>query len=135
MRYVASRLEGRAFELILPYASRGDYGLTEEILDMLNRAFSDTDLPRQARNRLYSLRQKSQEFSAYFAEIQRLALEGQVPAGNLYHLLEQSVSNELSEMMLHNSPPSEDYYQLSRHLQDLDNRLPPIRESTLPTVD
>ncbi|KAM0724085.1 hypothetical protein Q7P37_000265 [Cladosporium fusiforme] len=124
MRYVASRLEGRAFELILPYASRGDYSLTdyEEILDMLNRAFGDTDLPRQARNRLYSLRQKNQEFSAYFAEFQRLALEGQVPEGNLYHLLEQSVSNELSEMMLHNPPPSEDYYQLSRHLQDLDNR-------------
>lgn len=124
MRYVASRLEGRAFELILPYASRGDYGLTdyEEILDMLNRAFGDTDLPRQARNRLYSLRQKNQEFSAYFAEFQRLALEGQVPEGNLYHLLEQSVSNELSEMMLHNPPPSEDYYELSRHLQDLDNR-------------
>lgn len=124
MRYVASRLEGRAFDLVLPYASRGDYSLSdyEEILDMLNRAFGDNDLPRQARNKLYSLRQKNQEFSAYFAEFQRLALEGQVPEGNLYHLLEQSVSNELSEMMLHNPPPSEDYYQLSRHLQDLDNR-------------
>lgn len=124
MRYVASRLEGRAFDLILPYASRGDYSLAdyEDILDMLNRAFGDTDLPRQARNKLYSLKQKNQEFSAYFAEFQRLALEGQVPEGNLYHLLEQSVSNELSEMMLHNPPPSEDYYQLSRHLQDLDNR-------------
>jgi hypothetical protein len=124
MRYVASRLEGRAFDLVLPYASRGDYSLSdyEEILDMLNRAFGDNDLPRQARNKLYSLRQKNQEFSAYFAEFQRLALEGQVPEENLYHLLEQSVSNELSEMMLHNPPPSEDYYQLSRHLQDLETR-------------
>lgn len=54
MRYVASRLEGRAFFLALPYASRGDYNLTdyEDILEMLNRAFGDNGLPRQARNRL-----------------------------------------------------------------------------------
>lgn len=124
MRYVAGLLHGRAFDLILPHSLQGDYSLSDysDMLEMLEKAFGDADLARQARNKLFSLRQKNLEFSAYFAEFQRLALEGKVPEGNLFHLLEQSVSTELSEMMLHNPPPSEDYYDLAQHLQELDNR-------------
>jgi hypothetical protein len=118
MRYVVSRLTRKAFDLIVPYSNNGDFSLSDypDIIDMLERAFSDADIVRLVRNKLYSLKQRNMEFSAFFSEFQRLAIEGRVPEGNLYYTLEQSVSAELSEMMLHNPPPSEDYYELVRHL-------------------
>jgi hypothetical protein len=124
MRYVVSRLTGKAFDLIVPYSNNGDFSLSDysDIIDMLERAFGDADTARLARNKLYSLKQRNMEFSAFFSEFQRLAIEGRVPEGNLYHTLEQSVSAELSEMMLHNPPPSEDYHELVRHLQELESR-------------
>jgi hypothetical protein len=118
MRYFVSCLTGKAFDLIVPYSNDSDFSLSNysDIIDMLERAFGDADTARLARNKLYSLKQRNLEFSVFFSESQRLAIEGRVPKGNLYHTLEQSVSAELSEMMLHNPPPSEDYYELVRHL-------------------
>ena len=68
------------------------------------------------------LRQKGQEFGAFFAEFQRLALESKLPEESLPTLLENAVSRELREMLLHNPPLSHDYHPLARHLQDLENR-------------
>jgi hypothetical protein len=118
MRYVVSRLTRKAFDLIVLYSNNSDFSLSDypDIIDMLERAFGDADTARLARNKLYSLKQRNMEFSAFFSEFQRLAIEGRVPEGNLYHTLEQSVSAELSEMMLYNPPPSEDYHELVRHL-------------------
>ena len=66
--------------------------------------------------------QKGQEFGAFFAEFQRLALESKLPEESLPTLLENAVSQELQEMLLHNPPLSHNYHPLARHLQDLENR-------------
>ena len=122
--YVAGRLTGRAYELILPKISNGvpqfpDY---TEMLEYLEQAFGDSDRVQNAQSKLFNLKQKNQEFSTYFAEFQSLALDGEMSETALTPLLYQGVSRELQDMLLHNPPPSHDFHAFSNHLHVLDNR-------------
>lgn len=45
-----------------------------------------------------------------------------MPEETLSTLLEQAISRELRSMLMHNQPPSREYHQFSRFLQDLENR-------------
>jgi hypothetical protein len=124
LTYVAGRLTGRAYELILPKTAFGipqfiDY---PELLEYLEKAFGDPDRVQNAQNKLFSLKQKAQDFSVYFSEFQRLALEGEMPESALTPLLFQGISRELQDMLLHNPAPSNAYTAYANHLQMLDNR-------------
>lgn len=124
LTYVAGRLAGKAYELILPCTIFGvpqfdDY---PKLLAYLEDAFGDPDRVQNAQNDLYRLRQKNQDFSTYFSEFQRLALEGEMPDDALTPLLFQGISRELQDMLLHNPPPSRRFHQYANHLQTLDNR-------------
>jgi hypothetical protein len=70
MAYVNSRLQGKAWNLVLPYLQKGQCSLSDypAIVDLLERAFGNPDQERQARQQLFSFRQKNQEFSAFLAE-------------------------------------------------------------------
>jgi len=124
MRYVTSRLKGIPYEQILPYIHKGDCTLRdyEEILHILERAFGDPNRARNARNELFKLRQNNKEFSVFFAEFQRLGLEGQMAEDSLSTLLEQSINRELRGMLMHSEPPTREYHQFAKTLQDLENR-------------
>jgi hypothetical protein len=124
MTYVTNRLKGAPYAQILPYIHRGVCQLSDyhEILDILERAFGDPNRTRNARDQLYRLRQGNKEFSIFFAEFQRLALEGEMPEAALPTMLEQAVNRELKSMLLHHEPPSGDYHQLAAFLQNLENR-------------
>jgi len=103
MTYVTSRLKGQPYAQILPYIVKGvcrlpDY---EAILDLLDRAFGDPNRINNARNELFRLRQANKEFSTFFAEFQRLALEGEMSEDSLPVLLEQAINRELRAMLLH----------------------------------
>ncbi|KAG0158414.1 hypothetical protein PDIDSM_5928 [Penicillium digitatum] len=65
---------------ILPSIRDGICQLNDftDILDILERAFGDPNRARNARNELYRLRQGNKEFSLFFAEFQRLAMEGEM---------------------------------------------------------
>lgn len=122
--YVAGRLTGRAYELILPKISNGipqfpDY---TDMLEYLEQAFGDSDRVQNAQSKLFNLKQKNQEFSTYFAEFQSLALDGEMSETALTPLLYQGVSRELQDMLLHNPAPSHDFHAFSNHLHVLDNR-------------
>ncbi|KAF7183071.1 hypothetical protein CNMCM7691_002906 [Aspergillus felis] len=91
------------------------------ILDILERAFGDPNRVNNACNELFSLRQTNKEFGTFFAEFQRLALEGKMPEETLSTLLEQAISYELRSMLMHNQPPSWEYHQFARFLQELEN--------------
>jgi len=122
MTYVAGRLTGRAYELMLPKTAYGipqfiDY---EDMLLYLEKAFGDPDRVQNAQNRLFSLKQKNQDFSVYFSEFQRLALEGEMSEGALTPLLFQGISRELQDMLLHSPAPSNKYSAYAQHLQMLD---------------
>jgi hypothetical protein len=97
----------------------GDY---DQILNTLTRAFGDPNLINNARNDLFRLRQTNKDFSSFFAEFQRLALEGEMAEETLPTLLEQAISRELRSMLLHHDPPNRNYHQYAAFLQDLENR-------------
>jgi hypothetical protein len=124
LAYVSGRLADRAYELVLP---KTQYGISQfidypEMLQYLENAFGDPDRIQNAQNALYRLKQKNQDFSVFFAEFQRLALEGEIPEAGLTPLLTQGISRELQDMLLHNPAPSRDFRPYARHLQELDNR-------------
>lgn len=124
MTYVTSRLKGAPYDQILPYLHGGTCQLPdyEEILNILERAFGDPNRARNARNTLFRLRQGNKEFSIFFAEFHRLALEGEMPEAALPTLLEQAINRELRSMLLHHQPPEGDYHQLATFLQNLETR-------------
>jgi hypothetical protein len=124
MAYMNNRLKGAPYAQILPYIRKGICTLNDyqDILDILERTFSDPNRVNNARNELFSLRQTNKEFGTFFAEFQRLALEGQMPEETLSTLLEQAISHELQSMLMHNQPPSQEYHQFARFLQELENR-------------
>jgi hypothetical protein len=124
MTYVAGQLTGKAYALMLPKIK---YGIPQFVdypgmLEYLERAFGDPDRIQNAQNKLFQLRQKQLDFSTYFAEFQRLALEAEMPESALVPLLFQGISRELQDMLLHNPAPSTDYTAYTHHLQTLDNR-------------
>jgi hypothetical protein len=124
LAYVASRLSGSAYELILPKVKFGIYQFVDypQMLEYLEKAFGDPDRIKNAQNDLFRLRQKNTDFSAFFAEFERLALEGEMPDSALTPLLNQTISRELQEMLLHNPSPSDEFRTFARHLQELENR-------------
>ena len=125
MAYVTSRLRGDPYAQVLPYIRNGVCQLKDydEILDLLDRAFGDPNRVNNARKSLFRLRQSNKDFSTFFAEFQRLALEGDMPEESLSTLLEEAISRELKGMLLHHEPPSRDYRPLAKFLQGLENRL------------
>jgi hypothetical protein len=124
LTYVAGRLTGKAYELILPKTKFGVPAFLDypEMLAYLETAFGDPDRIQNAQNRLYRLRQANQDFSTYFSEFQRLALEGEMPEAALSPLLFQGISRELQDMLLHSPAPSREFQVFTKHLQMLDNR-------------
>lgn len=118
LTYVAGRLSGRAYNLILPRMVFGvpqfpDY---HQLLEYLGTAFGDPDRVQNAQNRLYRLKQREQDFNTFLSEFQRLALEGEVSEDALSPLLFQNISRELQDMLLHNPTPSREYHQFANHL-------------------
>ena len=89
MTYVAGRLTGKAYALMLPKIK---YGIPQfvdypEMLEYLERAFGDPDRTQNAQNKLFQLRQKHSDFSTYYAKFQRLALEAKMLESALVLLL------------------------------------------------
>lgn len=124
MSYVTNRLKGKPYSQVLPYIKKGVCDLPDytDILDLLERAFGDPNRIQNARRDLFSLRQRNSDFGTFFAEFQRLALEGNVSEETLPTLLEQAISRELQGMLLHSQPPSREYHTFARFLQELENR-------------
>jgi hypothetical protein len=124
MLYVAGRLTGKAYALMLPKIK---YGIPQfidypQMLDYLEKAFGDPDRTQNAQNKLFQWKQKNMDFTVYLSEFQRLALEAEMPESALVPLLFQGVSRELQDMLLHSPAPSTEYHAYVSHLQTLDNR-------------
>lgn len=124
LTYVAGRLQGDAYNLLLPKMKYGvpqfvDY---QQLLEFLESAYGDPDRVQNAQNTLYRLKQRNQEFSTFIAEFDRLAQEGEMAEEALAPLLTQAISRELQDMLLHNEAPTQEYRAYTRHLQKLDNR-------------
>ncbi len=124
MSYVTSRLSGLPYAQILPYIRDGVCQLPDyqQVLQILDNAYGDPNRVNNARAELFRYRQTNKEFAAFFAEFQRLGLEAEMTEESLSTLLEQAVSSEIKQMLVHSPPPTRDYLKLATHLQDLENR-------------
>jgi hypothetical protein len=124
MAYLTNRLTGVPYAQALPYIRYGVCQLSDypDILDILERAYGDPNRVNNARTELFRFKQTNKEFSTFFAEFQRLGLEAEMTEESLSALLEQAVSQEVKEMLVHSPPTSRKYLDLAAHLQDLENR-------------
>ncbi|GIZ39392.1 hypothetical protein CKM354_000277800 [Cercospora kikuchii] len=122
--YVTSRLSGIPYSQILPYIKDGICQLPDyqNVLQILDNAYGDPNRVNNARADLFRFRQTNKDFAAFFAEFQRLGLEAEMTEESLSTLLEQAVSNEIKQMLVHSPPPTREYLKLAAHLQDLENR-------------
>lgn len=132
--YVASRLGAIPYAQVLPYMKGEQYLLSdyEDVLKLLERAFGDPNRVNNARKALFALRQAHREFGAFFAEFQRLALEGEMSEDSLSTLLEQAISKELKSQLMNVSPPSRKFHEYAAFLQDLENRRRYFDNSPMP---
>jgi len=77
LSYAIGRLEGVAFDQILPYIEGTAVNLPDidALIKILNDAFGDPDRVATAIRELRSLKQANREFSLYLADFQRLSAE------------------------------------------------------------
>lgn len=126
MTYVSGRLLGTPYSLILPYIVGGRCTLPdyESILDILEQAYGDPNRIRNAREKLYYNRQKNRELSEFIADFQRLAMEGEVTDESKRVILDQAISSELKDMLVHHDPPPHaSFNEYTSFLQGLENRM------------
>lgn len=123
--YVINRLTGPAYNLILPYIQEGSCTLSDsdDVLAKLESAYGDPNRANNARQNLLKLRQNNKDFSTFYAEFQRLAMESQMPEGALPALLEIALSTELLQAMVHHHAPRNNLHEFAAFLQDLENRM------------
>lgn len=124
MSYVTNRLEGPAYAQILPYILDGECKLPDytDVLRVLERAYGDPNRVNNARKELFHLKQQNKEFAAFYAEFQRLALEGEVHEDSQVTLLEAALSRELKNQLTSVDAPDHNIHQFAAFLQKLENK-------------
>jgi hypothetical protein len=124
MSYVTNRLEGQAYAQILPFILEGECQLPDypDVLRVLERAYGDPNRVNNARKDLFRLKQQNKEFAAFYAEFQRLALEGEVSEDSQITLLESALSRELKTQLTSVDAPDHDIHKFAEFLQKLENK-------------
>jgi hypothetical protein len=71
MSYVNSRLSGILYSQILPYIRNGVCRLDDysEILEILERAYSDPNCVQNTRSELFRFKQTNKEFATFFTDV------------------------------------------------------------------
>lgn len=117
-----NRLSGLAYQQIRLYIRLGVLQLPdyEQILEILEKAFSDPNWSSRATQKLQEIRQANREFNVFYAEFQRLALDSGLDEISLVPILERAISRELKQLLITSRPNGNDIHSLANHLQDLD---------------
>ncbi|QSZ32178.1 hypothetical protein DSL72_001749 [Monilinia vaccinii-corymbosi] len=127
LSYVTGRLTGAAAAQIRPYNRKGQFVTLKDYDDLLNileRAYGNVNKKAEARKQLMTLRQKNLPFNAFYAEFQRLAQEAGMADDDatLVILLEQGLSNELTDLIINTVPPTHSADAYAAFCQNLENR-------------
>ena len=124
MRYAVSRLEGVALAQILPHVTETGVNLdnVEAMITILTTAFGDPDVAATAERELNKLQQKQREFSAYYAEFQRLITDLDYNDSAKRNALRRGISDELKDALMYRDIPDSlpDFISLC---QKLDNQI------------
>jgi hypothetical protein len=92
------------------------------VLRVLERAYGDPNRVNNAGKDLFRLKQQNKEFTVFYAEFQRLALEGEVSEDSQVTLLESALSRELRSQLTSVDAPDHDIHEFSEFLQKLENK-------------
>jgi len=124
MSYVTNGLDGPAYAQVLPYILDGECQLPDytDVLRVLERAYGDPNRVSNARKDLFRLKQQNREFASFYAEFQRLALEGEVTEDSQITLLEATLSRELKAQLTSVDAPDGDVHTFAEFLQKLENK-------------
>ena len=125
MAYTIGRLEGPAFNQLLPYVHPSGVNLedTKALIEVLETAFGDPDRVGSAERALETLRQGNRDFATYYAEFSRLIADVNWNSGTaIRHALRRGLSLELRQDLVHHDLP-ESLNEFVRLCQKLDNRL------------
>lgn len=121
--YAIGLLEGPALAQVVAKTDNGQVHFEDidAFYTFLRKAFGDPDRKATAQRELNGIKQANKEFSVFYADFSRLAAESGFDEYALKFLLEQSISAELSDLMLHHDTPDE-YQKYVDLLQNLDSR-------------
>jgi hypothetical protein len=124
LSYAVGRLEGVAFEQILPYIEDNAVNLDDidALIKILEDAFGDPDRVATATRELRNLRQANREFSLYFADFQRLSAETEWNESAKKDALQNGLCEELKDALTL-LIEEEEYSAFVKQLQRLDNKL------------
>jgi Retrotransposon gag protein len=125
LAYTVGRLEGPAFNHLLPYVQSSGVNLENvtALMEVLETAFGDPDRVGSAERALENLRQGNRDFATYYAEFSRLVADvdwNSEPA--IRHALKRGLSLELKQELVHHDLP-DTLNEFVRLCQKLDNRL------------
>ena len=102
MMYVTSRLDGNTHRMISPHIvnDRIDFNTIKELWDVLDCADNDPDRQGTAKRELAMLKQGIREFSAYFADFQRIMAELKWDPSAKKAALRQGMAGNLTDLLL-----------------------------------
>ena len=124
MMYITSLLEGNAHQMIYPYIvnDRINFNTIGELWDPLDCAYDDPDCQGTAERELAMLKQGTSEFSAYFANFQRIMAELKWDPSAKKAAIRQGMTGNLKDLLRSYDCP-EDWASYIRLLQHLDSKL------------
>src|SRR6266576_632079 len=128
LKYAINRLEGAALNQLLPYVQNDNVNLADlaALVRILEDAFGDPDRVATAERELEKLQQKNREFSAYYADFQRLIAEVQWNDHGKRYALSRGLSSELKAALVAVDEPQE-FPEYVRMLQRVDNKVRAIQ--------
>ena len=141
LAYIVSRLEGIAFDQVATAVKANgiDFADSEAMLSALTAAFDDPDRVGTATRKLQTLRQANRQFSDFFAEFQRYALQSGWDNKALHAQLRHAASYELRSALTNILDEPTSYEELAQLLTRIDNKQralkqdgPPRNPSTQP---
>jgi len=110
MRYAFNRLSGIALKQILPHVrDNGEIGLEDlpAFIQLLEAAFGDPDRVATAERNMKEIKQKSREFSLYYAEFQVIAADLDWNPSARRNALRSGLSEEMKDSFIHTDMPEE----------------------------
>lgn len=138
MLYISSLLQGNAYAMVLNYIVDGVVSLptVKDFWNVLDMAYDDPDKKGSAKRELKTLRQGNREFSAYFADFQRLMTQLKYDDEAKKSYIEDGICEELT-VLLESYDVPDDWNEYIQLLQKLDSRIrarAPHRRKARPTA-
>jgi hypothetical protein len=124
MLYLSSLLSGPAYSMVMPFIENGvvSLPLAADMWDILDRSYEDQDKVGTALRELNNLRQGTRDFSAYFADFQRVQATLKWDDNAKQAALYTGMTEGLKDVLAHYALPTE-FNDYVKEVQKVDARI------------